>query len=136
MPEAAELRQRNQVQKPETPQNTTEVSQSTSGEAPSNSFQAPTGEQILDRLEQAQRRAIVLELQLQQTQRLLCENNESQHEKEARAKQAEIDAETARQEAAQVKIELETLKTDIALKEQAWAESRRPWWKKVFQKSS
>ena len=138
------------------------------------SFQTPTGEQILDRLEQAHRRAVVLELQLQQTQRLLVENNESQHEREARALEAEAKAreeaerraeaerlaETAREEAAQAKSELETLrseaeakakaeealqlmaadlqalKTEMATKENQWQEARKPWYKKIFRKSS
>ena len=138
------------------------------------SFQTPTGEQILDRLEQAHRRAVVLELQLQQTQRLLVENNESQHEREARALEAEAKAreeaerraeaerlaEIAREEAAQAKSELETLrseaeakakaeealqlmaadlqalKTEMATKENQWQEARKPWYKKIFRKSS
>jgi excisionase family DNA binding protein len=160
------------------PRQTVEAPQSTSTktfEAPSsNSFQAPTGEQILDRLEQAHRRSVVLELQLQQTQRLLVENTESQHEREARALEAEAKAEeeaqrraeaermaeTAKQEAAQAKIEMETLrteaeakakaeealqlmatdlqalKTEMATKEIQWKEARKPWYKKLFRKSS
>ena len=162
----------------EVPRETLEVPQGTSPntyEAPRpNSFQTPTGEQILDRLEQAHRRAIVLELQLQQTQRLLVENNESQHEREARALEAEAKAhqeaekraeaerlaETARQEADQARVELEALrveaeaktnaekalqlmaadlqnlKTEMATKEAQWQEARKPWYKKLFQKSS
>ena len=162
----------------EAPRKTAEVPQGTSPntyEAPRpNSFQTPTGEQILDRLEQAHRRAIVLELQLQQTQRLLVENNESQHEREARALEAEAKAhqeaekraeaerlaEEARQEADQARVELEALrveaeaktnaekalqlmaadlqnlKTEMATKEAQWQEARKPWYKKLFQKSS
>lgn len=99
-------------------------------------------EQLLDRFEQTQRRAIFLELQLQQSQRLLCERNEDQHEREARAKEAEAqaemareEAEIARQEAAQAKIELETLKTELVTKEAEWAEKRRPWYRKLFSRS-
>ena len=99
-------------------------------------------EQLLDRFEQTQRRAIFLELQLQQSQRLLCERNEDQHEREARAKQAEAqaemakeEAEVAKQEAAQAKIELETLKTELATREAEWAEQRKPWYRKLFSRS-
>jgi hypothetical protein len=99
-------------------------------------------EQLLDRFEQTQRRAIFLELQLQQTQRLLCERNDDQHEREARAKEAESlaelareEVEVARQEAAQAKIELETLKTEMAAREVEWAQQRKPWYKKIFSKS-
>lgn len=95
--------------------------------------------QLLDRFEQTQRRAIYLELQLQQSQRLLCERNDDQHEREARAKEAEAlaelareEAEVARQEAAQAKIELETLKTELATREAEWAEKRKPWYRKLF----
>ena len=124
-------------------------------------------EQLLDRFEQTQRKAIYLELQLQQTQRLLCERNDDQHEREARAREAEAlaelaqeEAEMAKQEAAQAKIELETLrteaeakakaeealqlmaadlqslKTEMATKEAQWEEARKPWYKKLFRKSS
>ena len=41
-----------------------------------------------------------------------------------------------RREAAQAKIELETLKTELRDKEQAWAEARKPWWKKMFAQKS
>ena len=185
MPELAEVPR----ETPESPQGTSsstsevldetaEAPQGTSSntyEVPGGySFQTPTGEQILDRLEQAHRRAVVLELQLQQTQRLLVENNESQHEREARAleaeakareeaerrAEAELLAETAREEAAQAKSELETLrseaeakakaeealqlmaadlqalKTEMATKENQWQEARKPWYKKIFRKSS
>lgn len=44
---------------------------------------------MLDRLQRAERRAVELELTLQQQQRLLCENAESITEREARARQAE-----------------------------------------------
>lgn len=114
-------------------------------------------DRLIKHMEQVHRRAVVLELQLQQTQRLLCENNESQHEKEARALEAEAkaqeakqeaslaleregeareEAEVARQEAAQAKIELESLKTEMAAREAEWAEQRKPWYKKLFRKSS
>lgn len=114
----------------EAPRGTSPNTYSTPGP---NGFQTPTGEQILDRLEQAHRRAILLELQLQQTQRLLVENNESQHEREARALEAEAKAEreaarrtdaeqlaeAARQEAVQAKIELETLRAEAEAKAKA-----------------
>jgi len=117
-------------------------------------------EQLLNRFEQAQRRAILLEMQLQQSQRLLCERNDDQHEREARAKEAEARAELAREEAEQAKVELErlrveaeakaraeealelmaadlaSLKTEMATKEAEWAEKRQPWYKKLFRKSS
>ncbi len=44
---------------------------------------------ILDRLQRAERRAVELELAMQQQQRLLCEHAESITEREARARQAE-----------------------------------------------
>jgi hypothetical protein len=44
---------------------------------------------LVDRLQRAERRTVELELTLQQSQRLLCENAESITEREARAKQAE-----------------------------------------------
>lgn len=44
---------------------------------------------LVDRLQRAERRTVELELALQQSQRLLCENAESITEREARAKQAE-----------------------------------------------
>lgn len=110
-------------------------------------------ERLLDRLEHAQRRAVVLELQLRQTQKLLCDSNDNKHEHESRIKEAEAKAEAAnsqiekakeeaeladsvaeeaKQEAARAKIELETLKTEMALKEAQWAEMRKPWYKKLF----
>jgi hypothetical protein len=100
-------------------------------------------EQLLDRFEKTQRRAIYLELQLQQSQRLLCERNDDQHEREARAREAEAlaelareEAELARQEAAQAKIELETLKTELATREAEWTEKRKPWYRKLFSRSA
>ena len=110
-------------------------------------------ERLLDRLEHAQRRSVVLELQLRQTQKLLCESNDSklQHEAELKAAQAQTEAaeraaleardeieqahsqaEVARQEAARAKIELESLKTEVSAKEAQWAEMRKPWYKKLF----
>ena len=52
------------------------------------------------------------------------------------AQEAEEKAELARQEAAQAKIELETLKTELAAKEAEWAEQRKPWYQKLFRRSS
>mgnify|MGYP000448076432 CR=1 FL=1 len=120
----------------------TVVPRETNPEETGNDSPAPSGnvgeplKEILDRLEQAQRRAIVLELQLQQTQRLLCENNESQHEREARAKQAEERVKEREEENAQLRAELESLRTDLATKEAEWSEQRRPWWKRMWGKSS
>ncbi|HIB66849.1 MAG TPA: DNA-binding protein [Phycisphaerales bacterium] len=131
-------------------------------EATSLSFHIPNSEapdwadfqeRLLDRLEHAQRRSVVLELQLRQTQKLLCESNDSklQHEAELKAAQAQTEAaekaareardeieqansqaEVARQEAARAKIELESLKTEMSAKEAQWAEMRKPWYKKLF----
>ena len=53
-----------------------------------------------------------------------------------RRTEAEELAELAQREAAQAKIELETLKTELRDKEQAWAEARKPWWKKMFAQKS
>lgn len=118
---------------------TFERSESERSTAQSAEFQ----ERLLDRFEQTQRRAIVLEMQLQQTQRLLCERNDDQHEREARIIEAEAkarlaaeEAETARREAAQTKLELESLKTEMSTRESQWSEQRRPWYKKIFSKSS
>lgn len=102
--------------------------------------------ELFDRLEMSHRKQIFLEMQLQQSQRLLCEVNEDQHEREARAKQAEAkavlalereaeaiaQAESAKQEAIQAQIELESLKVEVAAREAAWAEKRKPWYKRLF----
>lgn len=104
-----------------------------SGGAPG--FHAPTAEQILDRLEASNRRAAILELQLQQTQRLLCERNDDQHEREARAREAEEKAMQAQEQANALAIELESLKTEMSAREARWAEERqasKPWWKRMF----
>ena len=104
--------------------------------------QADINGQLLDRLENAQRRAIFLELQLQQTQRLLCERNEEQHEREARAKEAESKIaeevkhrRNAERAALHFKSELDSLKVEFSQREIQWAEARRPWYKKLFRKS-
>lgn len=46
--------------------------------------------------------------------------------------EAEERVEMTQMEAAQVKIELESLKTEMEAKEREWAEARKPWWKKMF----
>lgn len=122
---------------------------------------------LVEKLHQEQRRSITLELQLQQSQNLLCERNEDEYEREARAleaeakaKEAEEAAESARQESEQAKLEVEkfqkeaqekekaeealklmaadlqALKTEMATKEVEWSEARKPWYKKLFRKSS
>ena len=105
---------------------------------------------MLDRLTRAERRAVELELTLRQHQTLLTEHAESLQENRAevleseavlkeeveRRTEAEELAELAQREAAQAKIELETLKTELRDKEQAWAEARKPWWKKMFAQKS
>lgn len=106
--------------------------------------------ELFDRLEMSHRKQIFLEMQLQQSQRLLCEVNEDQHEREARvseavakaevarlqAEQALLEAELAHKETAQAKLELDSLKTEMASKEAIWSEKRRPWYKKIFSKTS
>ena len=86
--------------------------------------------ELFDRLEAAQRKSVLLELQLQQTQRLLVENNESQHEREARALEAEAKlkeeteqramaedtAATAKEEATKAQAELESLRAEVEKK--------------------
>lgn len=99
-------------------------------ETPGNGSE--TIRELFDRLEMSHRKQIFLEMQLQQSQRLLCEVNDDQHEREARAKEAEARAELAKQEAAQAKIELESLKSEMAAKKAAWTEKRKPWYKKLF----
>lgn len=116
---------------PETIRNETVTKQV---ETPGNGSE--TLRELFDRLELSHRRQIFLEMQLQQSQRLLCEVNEDQHEREARAKEAEAKVQQAQKEAERVKIELESLKTEVAAKEIEWAEQRRPWYKKLFSKSS
>jgi len=112
---------------------------------------------LVDKLHLEQRRSITLELQLQQTQRLLCERNEDQHEREARALEAEAKAKEAEglksaledenrllkaeQEAKERALlmmaeDLQALKTEIAAKETQWQEARKPWYKRLFRKSS
>ena len=111
---------------------------------------AETIRELFDRLEMSHRKQIFLEMKLQQSQRLLCEVNEDQYEREARVKeavakaqeaaaqteQALLKVEQAEQEAAQAKLELEMLRTDLVTKEAQWSEKRRPWYKKMFGKSS
>ena len=98
----------------------------------------------------AEKRALLLEFQLQQQRTLLTENAESLCEREARAKQAEAREEEARQateqaaaealqaqeEAQQAKDLLEQAQTRLAKLEADWAERRRPWWQKVFRTGS
>ena len=146
---------RNGSQETEPNRNETETKQD---ETPVNDTE--TIKELFDRLEMSHRKQIFLEMQQQQCQKLLCEVNEDQHEREARAKEAEAKAELARQEADQAKAELEalraeaeakakaeealelmavdlqTLKTEMATKEMQWQEARKPWYKKLFRKSS
>jgi excisionase family DNA binding protein len=62
---------------------------------------------LVDRLQRAERRTVELELALQQSQRLLCENVESITEREARAKQAESREQELAVENARLSVELE-----------------------------
>ena len=109
-----------------------------------------TVRELFDRLEMSHRKQIYLELQLKQSQRLLCEVNEDQHAKEARAREAEakielaqnqakaaiLQAEAAKKEAAESKFELESLKVEMATRKEQWSEQRKPWYKKLFTRSS
>lgn len=61
---------------------------------------------LVDRLQRAERRTVELELALQQSQRLLCENAESITEREARAKQAESREQELATENARLSVEL------------------------------
>lgn len=63
---------------------------------------------LVDRLQRAERRTVELELALQQSQRLLCENAESITEREALTKQAEALKEELAIENTRLAAELET----------------------------
>lgn len=154
-------------ERPETGNETRNVSQETepkrneteTKQGPTTGNDTETIKELFDRLEMSHRKQIFLEMQLQQSQKLLCEVNEDQYEREARAKEAEAKAELARQEAAQAKAEIEALrveaeakakaeealelmaadlqalKVEMATKEAQWQDARRPWYKKLFRKS-
>lgn len=62
---------------------------------------------LVDRLQRAERRTVELELALQQSQRLLCENAESIIEREARAKEAESREQELATENARLSVALE-----------------------------
>lgn len=62
---------------------------------------------LVDRLQRAERRTVELELALQQSQRLLCENAESIMEREARAKEAESREQELATENARLSVALE-----------------------------
>ena len=68
---------------------------------------------LVDRLQRAERRTVELELALQQSQRLLCENAESIIEREARAKQAEFREQELTTENARLSVELEVSRQQI-----------------------
>ncbi len=68
---------------------------------------------LVDRLQRAERRTVELELALQQSQRLLCENAESITEREARAKQAESREQELAMENARLSVELEASRQQI-----------------------
>jgi len=119
---------RNVSQETETQRNETETKQrETAGN------DGDTIKELFNRLEMSHRKQVYLEMQLQQTQRLLCENNESQHEREARAleaeakskeeealrEQAELEAKQAQEEALRAQSELEELKSVADEKKQA-----------------
>lgn len=69
---------------------------------------------MLDRLQRAERRAVELELTLQQQQRLLCENAESITEREARARQAEAIAAERQQREQELAEEVARLQDALA----------------------
>lgn len=119
---------------------------------------------LVDKVAMSERRSVELELELRKYRLLLTENAESIVEREARLKEIEArkqSAETAlkereaelgqtrvkaelaagevketKLEAERVKQELDLLKTEMAAKEAQWAERRRPWYKKLFAKTS
>ncbi len=68
---------------------------------------------LVDRLQRAERRTVELELALQQSQRLLCENAESITEREARAQQAEAREEERTAENIRLSAELETSRRQL-----------------------
>ena len=74
---------------------------------------------LVDRLQRAERRTVELELALQQSQRLLCENAESITEREARAKQAE-----SREQ--QLAVENTRLSSELDASRQKFEEALKP----------
>ena len=119
---------------------------------------------LVDRVTRSERRSVELEMELRKHRLLLTENAESLIEREAtlteleaRRQEAETllrlreeerlkalaettkafeEAARARQEAERATLELTSLKTEIATKEAQWSERRRPWYRKMFGKSS
>ncbi len=81
---------------------------------------------LVDRLQRAERRTVELELTLQQSQRLLCENAESITEREARAKQAEAVAESHQQREQELTTENSRLLSELETTRRQLEEAQKP----------
>lgn len=119
---------------------------------------------LVDRVTRSERRSVELEMELRKHRLLLTENAESLLEREAKLTQIEAqrleaeallrrreeerlqaqaetdraleEAARAKQEAERMTLELASLKIEMAAKEAQWRERRRPWYQKMFGKSS
>lgn len=112
---------------------------------------------MMERVARSERRQVELEMELRKHRLLLSENAESLTQERAKKmeeeskflaaqeaeKQAREAAEIAQREAEEIRAkfensdkELQALKTEMAIKESKWEEARRPWYKKLFKKSS
>lgn len=81
---------------------------------------------LVDRLQRAERRTVELELTLQQSQRLLCENAESITEREARAKQAEAIVEQHQQREQELAAENTRIAAELAAARHQLEEAQKP----------
>ncbi len=81
---------------------------------------------LVDRLQRAERRTVELELTLQQSQRLLCENAESITEREARAMQAEAVAEGYQQREQELTTENSRLLSELEATRRRLEEAQKP----------
>ncbi len=81
---------------------------------------------LVDRLQRAERRTVELELTLQQSQRLLCENAESITEREARARQAEAIVEQHQQREQELAAENARIAAELEAARQQLEEAQKP----------
>ena len=81
---------------------------------------------LVDRVQRAERRTVELELTLQQSQRLLCENAESITEREARAKQAEAIVEQHQQREHELATENARIAAELAAARLQLDETQKP----------
>lgn len=114
---------------PRTSASVHEQSRTNTNEQSSNSPSHPPVElylALVDRLQRAERRTVELELNLRQSQRLLCENAESITEREARAKQAEAVAEQHRQREQELAEENVRVAAELEATRRQLAEAQKP----------